>query len=244
MKVNLFYRFCRYWVNKFNSDDNDNINTNGELNWLKNQIKTANIIFDIGANVGDWTKLCLTLNKKSFVYCFEPSNYTFELLKKNTIDFKNITYNNIGLGSKNSIQTLHCVGKGFGTNSFYQREGIDIKQSMAEQITVETLDYYCKKNEINEIDILKIDVEGHEYEVLNGAKELLKNGVIRCIQFEYGGTYIDSRILLKDIFELLIKNDYNLFKMYPNKLLFIEKYEQIYENFKYSNWVAIHKSIN
>ena len=32
--------------------------------------------------------------------------------------------------------------------------------------------------------------------------------------------------------------------MYPNKLLYIEKYEQIYENFKYSNWVAIHKSMN
>ena len=244
MIINLFYRFCRFWVNKLNSDDNDNINTNGELYWLRNQIKSAEIIFDIGANVGDWTKLCLTLNNNSIIHCFEPSLYTFEQLKNNKINYKNIIYNNFGLGSSNSIHTLHCTGKGFGTNSFYERDGINIHQSITENINVQTLDFYCKNNKIEHIDILKIDVEGHEYEVLKGAKELLSNGIIKCIQFEYGGTYIDSRILLKDMFILLIKNNYKLYKIYPNKLLHIEKYEQIYETFKYSNWVAIHNSNN
>jgi FkbM family methyltransferase len=242
MKFKLFYRFCRFWVNKYNSDDNDNIYTNGELNWLKNQIKSATVIFDVGANIGDWTKLCLILKPNAVIHCFEPSNYTFEKLINNTRNYANIVYNNIGLGSIKSNHTLYCIGKGLGTNSFYQREGIDIEQSSTEQILVDTLDDYCINNKIIQIDILKIDVEGHELEVLNGAQKLLSSGKIKCIQFEYGGTYIDSRILLKDIFDLLLKNNYKLFKMYPHRLVYIENYEQVYENFKYSNWVAIHNS--
>lgn len=243
MKFNFLFRVCRYYLNKINNDDNANMFTNGEYYWLKNEILNSEVVFDVGANVGDWTKLCLNLNKKIFVHCFEPSKFTFGLLKTKLINFENVVLNNIALGSINGLQLLHSMGDGFGTNSIYQRTGIDIEQKITEQINIVTLDQYCLSNNIAKIDILKIDVEGHELEVLNGARKLLSNGNIKSIQFEYGGTYIDAKILLKDIFELLIPLGYKIYKIYPNKLKNVKKYEQIYENFKYSNWVAIKNNL-
>lgn len=68
---------------------------------------------------------------------------------------------------------------------------------------------------------------------------MLDQGRIHQIQFEYGGTYIDARILLKDLFDFLIPYGYRLYKIYPNELRPIECYDQRLENFQYQNWVAL-----
>ena len=68
---------------------------------------------------------------------------------------------------------------------------------------------------------------------------MLNQGRIHRIQFEYGGTYIDARILLKDMFDLLTPYGYRLHKIYPNRLQPVERYDQRLENFQYQNWVAL-----
>lgn len=62
---------------------------------------------------------------------------------------------------------------------------------------------------------------------------------IQRIQFEYGGTYIDARILLKDIFDLLVPLGFKIHKIYPKALRPVERYDQRLETFQYQNLVAL-----
>ena len=86
--------------------------------------------------------------------------------------------------------------------------------------------------------VMKLDVEGHELEVLRGMTATLKRRQMGTIQFEYGGCNIDSRALLKDIFAFLKAQDYELYKMHPKSLRHVPGYDQRLENFQYQNWVA------
>jgi len=240
---NYLYRVCKKYVNRYNNENNDDMDTNGEFRFIKDNLKKCNIVFDVGANVGSWAKLALRINANISLYCFEPSAFTFQKLVSN--DFpSNVICNNFGLGAKNQERDLFIFDDGSGMNSLYQRHGLEngwgIKlQQRSEIIKLMTLDDYCKNNSIQKIDFLKIDVEGHELEVLKGATNLLKEERIKMIQFEYGGCFIDAHTLLWDIFKYLEDFNYDIFKIFPSYLRLIKRYDQRLENFQYSNYAVI-----
>ena len=86
---------------------------------------------------------------------------------------------------------------------------------------------------------MKIDVEGAEYDILQGAVHLLKHGLIKIIQFEYGGTYLDAGTSLKGIWNFIkiVNPKYKFYKIYPTKLKSIKQYSDDLETFLYSNWI-------
>ena len=89
------------------------------------------------------------------------------------------------------------------------------------------------------IDLMKVDVEGHELEVFKGAVGMLAQGKIKRIQFEYGGCNIDSRVLLKNLFDFLVPYGYTFYKVFPRELRRVPRYDQRLENFQYQNWVVM-----
>jgi len=205
-------------------------------------------VFDVGANIGDWTALALEINPKLKIHCFEPSVATFQRLQARHGGMQ-VRCNNIGLSSLSGELTLHVFADGSGENSIYRRQGLEdgwgrASQSQTEIIRVETLDGYCQRVNLQIIDFLKVDVEGHELEVFKGAKRMLENGAIKHIQFEYGGCNIDARILLKDIFDLFVTYHYALYKIYPHELRHVPRYDQRLENFQYQNWVALANGVS
>ena len=202
------------------------------------------MIFDIGANVGEWSKYVLSIKNDTKLHCFEPSKYIFsQLLNKNFPS--NVICNNFGLGSKEKTGTLHLFAENPSMSSIYKRKGIDFtkagQQTKTENITLDTIDNYCLKNKIERVDFVKIDVEGHELEVLKGARQMMKEGRIKLIQFEYGGCYIDARIFLKDIFEYFQDMNYEFYKIYPKKIKKINKYQQKLDNFHYTNYLVVRR---
>jgi hypothetical protein len=91
------------------------------------------------------------------------------------------------------------------------------------------------ENVITQIDFLKIDTEGHELDVLQGSEKMLSEGRIKCIQFEYGGTYLDANITLEQVFNLLKKYNYKISKLGNSE---IENFTSNLENYTYSNFLA------
>lgn len=235
----VLYRFCRRYVEYCNGENNSDMLRNGELRWLRMVLPECQTVFDVGANVGDWSAMALDSNPTCKVHCFEPSTATYQTLSRRFIGNKQVILNHIGLSATSGRMSLHRFGAESGVNSLYIREGLDIQQTDSEEVGLETLDAYCQRADVDQIDLLKLDVEGHELAVLQGATQMLTKGKIRRIQFEYGGTYIDARILLKDMFEMSTQYHYRMHKIFPHELRLIERYEQRLENFQYQNWVAL-----
>jgi hypothetical protein len=88
--------------------------------------------------------------------------------------------------------------------------GVDVKPVSKIKVFGQTLDTYCEKNEIPQIDLLKIDVEGAEYQVMNGAQKLFSEKRIRCCIFEFGQTTFDMGNHPKQIEEFLKRHNYQL----------------------------------
>jgi FkbM family methyltransferase len=162
---------------------------------MRKVLPSCQTIFDVGANIGLWSLKALEINPSLNIHCFEPSQSIFNRLLSQPFP-KSVIQNNFGLSAVPGEQTLYMFKDRIGLSSLYRRDGLEEKQTDAaseysEEIHLDTLERYCAQNEVSSIDFLKLDVEGHELEVLKGSLEMLKSSCIKIIQFEYGGCNID-----------------------------------------------------
>jgi FkbM family methyltransferase len=235
------YEICRHHTNKHFAENRSDFHSNGELWLLKNVMPSLRTVFDVGAFRGEWSAEALRLNSHIRLHSFEPSQRSFAELKRNVAG-EGVTCNNFGLGSRDSRATLYGFEQLGEGDSLYLRKGLEnIKgytpQNTREEVAIRTLDGYCKEKGIAKIDLIKIDVEGHELAVLQGAKSLFARQAIEMVQFEYGGCYVDSRTLLRDIYEFLEGTNYTFFLLYPRRLSAVAHYDQRLENFQYKNFL-------
>ena len=174
------------------------------------------IIFDVGANKGQYSSNLLRVldGCELELHCFEPGHETFRILSSSLGGRPNITLNNFGLSNGETEGRLWYDKEGSGLASLYKRQldyfNIDFDRS--ETVTLDTLDNYMSSKNISYIDLLKIDVEGNELNVLQGAEKSLTDGRIGAIQIEFGGCNIDSRTFLRDFWNLLSK-DFRMFRI-------------------------------
>lgn len=87
---------------------------------------------------------------------------------------------------------------------------------------------------------MKIDTEGHEATVLSGAKELLEQGKINFVQFEYGRTFLDAGTTLRQVHDMLQAYGYHVFRIRDNHLDHLEHWDEPFEDYAYSNFLAVH----
>jgi FkbM family methyltransferase len=224
-----------------NGDGNDDPTTNGER-WIVTRLSPQlDVVFDVGANRGDWAAMLLAAKPGVALYCFEPYPPTFRELSNRGFP-SNVRCNAAGLSASCHTASLFVFDGQPALNSLYCRRGLEDGWRLASpqrQETVEliSLDHYCSLHAVPSIDYLKLDVEGHELEVLTGGRRLFERGLVKFGQFEYGGCNIDSRVLLHDFFQWFEQVGYKLFKLFPDRLLPVARYDQRFENFKYQNWV-------
>lgn len=201
------------------------------------------VIFDVGANVGSYSKLLRSINPKAQIYAFEPHPVTFKELYKNT-NALNIRTNNVAVGASIGKLKLYDYADNDGSShaSLYKAviEDIHKAKSTEYEIDVITLDNFIKENNIDRVSLLKIDTEGHELEVLKGFEVFIREGKVNLIHFEFNEMNVVSRVFFKDFWDFL--PEYDLYRMLPNGLVPIKNYNPVFcEVFAYQNIVAILK---
>ena len=226
------------------SNDGDK---NGENNFLQNilpeYIKSASpICMDVGGNTGYYSTEVIKHFPNAIIHIFEPNVNTFGVLKTNLSENKQVHLNNLALGDHEKTLEIYTYADQNTSGHTSAYSGIFTSKQMKENIlklkaTQITLDNYCNENNISKIDFLKIDVEEHEYKVLLGAAKLIKSNSIKVIQFEFNEMNVVSRVFLKDFYEVL--PNFSFYRLLPNKLLPLGKYDPINEVFKIQNIVAI-----
>ncbi len=228
--------------------DDSNSENNGEAALLPYLIRPGDVVFDVGANQGEWSRKILSVQPNVTLYAFEPVEPTFNMLTENLSDTKANIYN-IALSKRSGKKTFYHYNQSSQSarmSTFYRRNSVEENlniQPVSVRINTKSLSSFCKAHAVDKINFLKIDTEGAELDVLKGAETLLKNNKIEAIQFEYGGTYTDAGITLKEICALLTEYGYVIFRILPDGLAYISKWHESLENYRYSNYLAVSKNI-
>lgn len=200
-------------------------------------------VFDVGANVGEWSEVASKKFPNANIHTFELSERTFETLRSRHRENKRIILNNFGLSDMSGEFRYRDYGLNSGANSLITDSSFHEKMVQSELIIgkLKTGKQYCQQNGINEIDLLKVDVEGAEHLVLQGFEELLQSGKIKVIQFEYGYTNGDAHFLIKDFYKLLERNGYIVGPLKPNGVIFMD-FDYALNDFNSGpNFVAVNK---
>ena len=208
---------------------------------ISSDIKT---VFDVGANIGNWTEIAHKKFSNSTIHAFEISEKTFKVLKRRYKDNSQIVLNNFGLSDKSGEFEYKDYGKNSGVNSLILDSDFHDLQMKSKilKTMIDIGDEYCLNNKVHSIDFLKIDVEGAEHLVLGGFTNLLRSGKIKVIQFEYGYTHADAKFLIKDFYKLFNSFDYVLGPLKPSGVIFMD-FDYALNDFNSGpNYVAVHKN--
>jgi FkbM family methyltransferase len=206
-------------------------------------LKQGWIVFDVGAHHGFYTLLASAkVGQKELVIAFEPSPHELQRLLRHLrlnrcsnvyvesialADFIGIAEFYVGLGSHNALNSLQNPPKGIP----YRRI----------VVPVTTLDRYISQRMINNVDLIKIDVEGAELLVLKGAKNLLQKLPRPIIVCEFIDDWMERfGYKGKEFYEFLREHKYQCFRATnEEKLQAIMQIEEVKERLTNSQIVNI-----
>ena len=209
-----------------------------------NQLKKLNIstAIDVGAHKGEFLNYLLTIKDIQEIHAFEPQKEIFDMLNLNFGKNKKIFLNNEGLSDINSTREMNLNSltstSTFSTinesSSWFKFKNLILnkKNSFQKKIKIKTikLDDYFKVKNINKIDLLKIDTEGHELKVLNGAEKVFDNDKIKYLLIEIHSSNMYKDYRSSEIYSFLKEKNFKLVKSF--KFPFLKFEDQLYKNVK------------
>ena len=235
------YALARRIVAAYENND-VNIDSNGEA-WLLGKLFEGRpiVALDVGANEGDWTAVALKAGRDCTVYCYEPVPTTFAVLQANTTDGRAKLFNKALSSEPGTLEINSVVGA--STLSSVVDFGKYASSLQVEKIQIEasTGDRELQALGLTHVDMLKVDVEGHDLDVLLGFKTSLAEGRIDVIQFEYNiFTHMTQRSL-REFYDLLW-GDFLICRLLPNGLEAC-RYHTNLEDYRQTNWIALRRAI-
>ena len=215
------------------------------INLIKKEI---NLSLDIGANVGNYTKMLLS-DTNSKVVSFEPLPKAYEELKIIKSNFQDrLEIHNVAIGIKDEILHLsYGTEKSEKASLMKNLEKISFIEGQNKNeasVQVRQLDYFQNDFKDKVIDFIKIDTEGFEYEVLKGAKNILETHKPKFIQVEFNWHQLIKKQTLYNLSELINFSDVFKILPYGNKLLYIDPFRPENNIYHLSKYVFIRKDIS
>jgi FkbM family methyltransferase len=199
-------------------------------------------LFDVGANDGEYLEASLhVFGNQVTAWSFEPQSTSFDRLRGRFAEDSRVNLRKTAVGSESGTADLFYRFEGettasLGREHIYWQSSPD--QLRSETVNVSTIDQICMEEYITQIDLLKIDTEGHEFEVLLGASGMVRAGAIFAVQFEFGETLLGTRYHFKDFWDLLSPH-YRFHRILRHGLVEISRYSPDLEIYKMSNFLCL-----
>jgi FkbM family methyltransferase len=173
-------------------------------------------LFDVGAHHGQTATRLRELFPSAIIHCFEPFPASYAVLERTTAADPHVQRHRLGLSDRPGTATMKCnastatnslletdrrASATWGERLFDTNERIDVGTT--------TLDAFCVAESIDHIDLLKIDTQGTEYAVFEGAADILSRREVGVILFEMiTATTYERQRLPSDYFKLLESKGY------------------------------------
>lgn len=215
--------------------------------WDQNEIKAAAslvkteypVIFDVGANNGKWsTALAKLLSPEASFHLFECAPLFVEPLAEATKTIGRAVHVNAAVSDHAGTAVLHYPaqpGLGGGLGSLHARSDVCVPQIEYAQAEVPTfrLDDYADENGVQTIDLLKMDIEGHELAAMRGCERLFNERRVKAMTFEFGSANVNSRTFFRDFWDLLTGHGFKISRVVPGgRLLPVDRYSETLEYFR------------
>lgn len=153
------------------------------LDCWQHEARGARVVFDVGANAGIFSLAALAVEPDAVVHAFEPTPEIATRLREtatlNRLDRLHV--HQVAVSSENGHAVLNRYRGELGTNggmNYITTAGTD---AGAEVVPTVCLDRFCAEHAIDRIDLLKLDIQGHEHQALTGAAQLLNTGRVGTI---------------------------------------------------------------
>ena len=193
------------------------------------------VVFDVGSNKGEFTDVLI--DNVSEVHLFEPNEMLLTYTKVKYCDRSNVHYSNAAVVNSKLPCTnfYYFTNENNGLSSIYDNPEWDYLPKQKAVVPCITIDDYCKASKIEEIDLIKIDVEGAEWDALRGCEEMLKSKAIKYIQIEYSPHYKLNDYKFTDIIKFVNQYGYKVFDIEHNGLEHTP--ENFNEDYRLSNFI-------
>lgn len=176
-------------------------------------------IFDVGANVGQYAQMCMRLcseaGRKFNIYSFEPTSGAYKALEERLGNEQRVSLFFYGLSDSSGTQSMYLPSIGAAGATTHDATDLWVPGGYKGDVIVEscqfrTLDEVVDERKVEDIHLLKIDVEGAELKVLRGGQKTLESRRVKFIQFEISVSSLNHRVFLHDFWNQLS----GLYKIY------------------------------
>ncbi len=202
------------------------------------------VLFDVGANTGLYTRALLErFDGSAEIFSFEPSPSAFRVLEAELGALERVHLRQVGLSDETGWAVLHSPREASKLGSLHdigeRLERLGMSVAIEERVELTTIDRFLAEEGIERVDFLKLDVEGHELKVLEGAERSLDAGRIDAIQFEFSAANVAARTFFRDFYDLLAPR-FALYRVLQDGLRPIDRYRETFEIFKRAtNYLAL-----
>lgn len=202
------------------------------------QAKAPVTLLDIGANRGEWSRKAVSLARSSHatlkVHAFEPHSGTRAMLDAAVSGLPEVQVESVALSNTAGTASFYSESAGAGTSSLHPVSG-----SQAESVTLTTLDAWVAERQCRHVSMIKIDVEGFDSLVLEGATHTLGDGLVDVIQFEYNWRWLLNARSLFWVFQFIQDKPCVFGKLVPDGVITFDRWHFELDRFFEGNYVLL-----
>ncbi|MBW8366834.1 MAG: FkbM family methyltransferase [Arenimonas sp.] len=243
MLRNVAYKIGRklyFWARKETPNSPEE---NGEFALLSHVLsETAGpaTVLDVGANRGEWSRKAVSLARANrldvCVHAFEPLSGTRALLEKGVAELPEVRVHSVALSNAPGTAAFYSQSAGSGTSSLHPVSG-----NRAEDVKLATLDAWIADQQCTPVRMIKIDVEGFDSLVLEGAARTLQEGLVDVVQFEYNWRWLLNSRSLHWVFQFIEDKPYIFGKVVPDGVITFERWHFELDRFFEGNYLLLRR---